>query len=96
GCLSGEGMVVSNFASRLELMVSAYLDDRAGHSAFASAFHLSTAQNYNAVGVFLAKPATTRQLRNRLGRVPQLDPRRRSARLDYRIRTLHMADRQHD
>ncbi len=96
GCLSGEGMIVSNFASRLELMVSAYLDNRSVRKAFDSAFHLSTAQNYNAVGAFLRKPATTRQLRDRLGKVPQLDPRRQASRLSYNIRTLHKTDRNHD
>ena len=94
--LSGEGMIVSNFESRLELMVSAYLDSSSVRSTFNSAFHLSTAQNYNAVGVFLKKPATTRQLRDRLRRIPQLDPRRQAPRLNYNIRTLQMTDRNHD
>jgi len=93
GCLSGKGMIVSNFASRPELMISAYLDDHPRRKCFDSAFHLSTVQNYNAVGVFLQRPVTTRQLRERLGRVPLLDPRRRVARLRYRIRTLQVKDR---
>jgi spermidine synthase len=87
-CLSGEGMIVSNFGSRLELMVSAYLSHSALRRSFSSAFYLGTAQNYNAVGVFLKRPATTRQLRDRLKRIPQLDPRRQSSRLNYSIRTL--------
>jgi spermidine synthase len=95
-CLSREGMIVSNFASKLELMVSAYLDNSPAGRTFDSAFHLSTAQNYNAVGVFLNRPATTRQLRDRLRKVPQIDPRRRAPRLNYNIRTLQMADRKHD
>jgi len=95
-CLSGEGMIVSNFESRLELMESAYLDNRSAGRSFDSAFHLSTAQNYNAVGVFLRKPATTRQLRDRLRKVPQLAPGRQTSRLNYHIRTLRSADRNHD
>jgi spermidine synthase len=87
-CLSSDGMIVSNFASRLELMASAFLGDDALGKQFSSAFHLATARNYNAVGVFLKRPATTRQLRDRLKRIPQLDPRRRSSRLNYSIRTL--------
>jgi len=76
--------------------VSAYLDNRSVRKVFDSAFHLSTAQNYNAVGVFLRKPATTRQLRDRLRKVPQLDPRKQASRLNYNIRTLPMADRSLD
>ena len=87
-CLSSDGMIVCNFTSRLELMVSAYMSHSALRGSFSSAFHLGTARNYNAVGAFLKKPATTRQLRDRLKRIPQLDPRRRSSRLNYSIRTL--------
>jgi len=87
-CLSSDGVIVCNFASRLELMVSAYLSHSALRSGFSSAFYLGTAQNYNAVGAFLKKPATPRQLRDRLKRIPQLDPRRQSSRLNYSIRTL--------
>jgi len=87
-CLSSDGMIVCNFASRLELMVSAYLSHSALRRSFSSAFYLGTAQNYNAVGAFLKKPATTRQLRDRLKRIPPLDPRRQSSRLNYSIRTL--------
>ncbi|HHH44365.1 MAG TPA: methyltransferase domain-containing protein [Gammaproteobacteria bacterium] len=96
GCLSEQGMIVANFASRPELMMSAYLGNGASRPGFHSGFYLSTGQNYNAVGVFLNKPATTRQLRERLRKVPQLDPRRRAARPGYRIRTLKLAGVQHD
>jgi len=87
-CLSSDGMIVCNFTSRLELMVSAYLSHSTLSKSFHSAFYLGTARNYNAVGAFLKKPATTRQLRDRLKRIPQLDPRRPSSRLNYSIRTL--------
>ncbi len=87
-CLSKNGMIVCNFTTRLELMASAYLANRALREDFSSAFQLSTPQNYNAVGAFLKRPATTRQLRDRLQKIPQLDPRRRSSRLNYSIRTL--------
>ena len=87
-CLTSDGMIVCNFTSRLELMVSAYLSHSTLRRSFSSAFYLGTAQNYNAVGVFLKRPATTRQLRDRLKRIPQLDPCRPSSRLSYSIRTL--------
>jgi spermidine synthase len=86
-CLVRHGMIVTNFASPLELEVSAYLTHRACRRRFRSAFQLSTAQNHNAVGVFLKKPAAARQLRERLKRVPALDPRKARG-LRYRIRSL--------
>ncbi len=88
GLLSGDGAIVSNFASRLELGVSAYVSQPACRNRFETGFCLTTAQNYNEVGVFLRRPATTRQLRERLTEIPELNPRRRSNRLAYRIRTL--------
>lgn len=88
-CLAEGGMIVSNFATRLELDVSAYLTEAGCRRMFRSAFCLSTLQNYNAVGVFLKTPATTRRLREQLKRVPQLDPRKRSG-LRYRIRSLSL------
>jgi spermidine synthase len=85
--LSAHGMIVSNFASSLELDVSAYRTHAGCRRRFQSAFHLSTVQNYNAVGAFLKKSVGTRQLRERLKRIPALDPRK-AAGLRYRIRTL--------
>lgn len=86
-CLNPGGMIVSNFTGSLEMDVSAYRTDPACRCRFSAAFQLSTTQNYNAVGVFLDRPATTRQLRERLKRVPVLDPRKASG-LRYRIRAL--------
>jgi spermidine synthase len=86
-CLNPHGMIVSNFASTPELEVSAYLTQAACRRRFRSAFHLSTPQVYNAVGAFLKQPATTRQLRERLKRLPALDPRKATG-FRYRIRRL--------
>ena len=88
GHLAPHGVVVSNFPEHEDLQRSAYLSDAAIRASFAAAFRLSTPQNCNAVGVFLRRPATTRQLRARLYQVPGLDPRRASTRLNYSIRTL--------
>lgn len=85
-CLAPQGMIVSNFASRLELDVSAWLY-RGRRSGFAAGFCLTTAQNYNAVGVFTRRTVTTRQLRERLKRERRLDPRKAGG-LRYRIRSL--------
>ncbi len=86
--LAVDGMIVSNFATRIELEVSAYLWPEKRRKRFASAFSLSTAQNYNAIGVFLKRPATTRQLRTRIKAVKSLDPRKPGG-FHYRIRTLY-------
>jgi spermidine synthase len=86
--LTGDGIIVSNFASQLELGVSAYVAQPACRNRFVSGFSLTTSQNYNNVGAFLRRPASTRQLRERLTEIPELNPRRRSNGLTYRIRTL--------
>jgi spermidine synthase len=86
-CLNPDGMVVSNFASSLELDVSAFVADPVRRRRFASAFRLTTPQNYNAVGVFLRRRTTTAELRRRLRRVAELDPGKAHG-LRYTIRTL--------
>ncbi len=86
--LGKDGLIVSNFATRLELDVSAYLLSKKRQKHFASAFSLSTAQNYNAVGVFIKRRATTQQLRARIKVIPSLDPRKPGG-FCYRIRTLY-------
>ncbi|VAW77242.1 hypothetical protein MNBD_GAMMA13-111 [hydrothermal vent metagenome] len=86
--LAEEGLIVSNFATRLELEVSAYLLSTCCRKQFASAFALSTAQNYNAVGVFIRRRVTTRQMRARLKTIPLLDPGK-STGARYKIRTLY-------
>ncbi|TCK18764.1 spermine/spermidine synthase [Thiogranum longum] len=85
--LSGDGVIVSNFASGIELEVSAYVSQASCRNRFVSGFNLTTSQNYNSVGAFLRRAASTRQLRERLAGVAELNPRRRNG-LVYRIRTL--------
>jgi spermidine synthase len=86
--LRAGGVIVGNFASRYDLEASAFRRDAALRARCSAAFSLHTPQNCNAVGVFLQSAATARQLRERLYRNPQLDPRRATARLNYRIRSL--------
>ncbi len=87
GCLAPGGMIVTNFTSRLELETSAYRAAAQYRARFAAVFHLSTPQNHNAVGVFLTRAATSRQLRRRIQALARLDPRKKHG-LHYRIRTL--------
>jgi spermidine synthase len=88
-CLAPQGVIVSNFTSAPELEVSAYRLDPACRTRFRAAFQLSTAQNHNAVGAFLAREANVRRLRRRVQAVSELDPRRTQG-LHYCIRTLQV------
>lgn len=90
--LAEDGLLVSNFASLKELKQSAWYAEPRTSKLFCSAFSLSTPQNYNAVGAFLKRPATARQLRERLCMNRELNPRRKSSALDYRIRSLFSQD----
>jgi hypothetical protein len=85
--LTDHGTAVINFPSRAGLEGCGMLSNARLQAGYACAFRLSTAQNENAVGVFLKVHATPRQLRDRLKRAPGLDPR--SGRPRYRIRTLY-------
>ena len=88
--LSPNGGIVLNFASRRELLSSAFcVNDRLRRS-FVSGFSLSTNNNHNAVGVFLRDAATTRTLRHRLTEIPEISPCRKTNPLTYNIRTLRI------
>lgn len=86
--LMPNGILVMNFISRAELRASAWFTRRTPRRVFPTAFELSHPLHENAIAVFLRTPATSRQLRQRLCAIPELDPRRRSTRLRYRIRRL--------
>lgn len=86
--LAPGGALVVNFAHRRELAASAFLRDRRIGRCLRSAYALSTPVDENAVGAFLLCESDSRSLRRRLQAHPELDPRRRSSRLRYRIRRL--------
>jgi spermidine synthase len=85
--LAPGGALVMNFADTEELG-RAWYGSAAVRRRFEAGFRLSTAQNENAVGVFLRRAADSGTLRRRLAGVAGLDPARRSTRLCYRIRRL--------
>lgn len=91
--LHSKGVLVVNHATPGELAASALLGRPEFQRVFASAFRLSTPQNYNAVGVFCRQAVSTRTLRRRLYDEPALDPRKKASGLRYRIRTLKGQDR---
>lgn len=86
--LSPEGLLVMNFISQDELKDSAYFTNQNIRRRFGSAFRFVIPRYENVVAAFLRPVFTSRTLRNNLITIPELDPRRRSSRLQYRIRKL--------
>lgn len=86
--LSAQGVLAMNFVHIDELAASAYYSNRRVAGAFASVFRLDGPVDHNAVAVFTRRSATSRELRRRLESVPELDPRRKTGRLSYRIRKI--------
>ena len=85
--LDREGAITANFPSRDELLACAFNDADLA-TGFSAGFQFTGVAIDNAVGAWTRQPATTRLLRARLGQQPALDPRKRSCRLRYRVRTL--------
>lgn len=83
--LAPGGILVMNFPSLGELRAATAQRDHARH---VSVLRLASPQNDNAVGVFLPRTLAHGELQRRLGRVPELDARRRGCRLRYRLQRL--------
>jgi len=86
--LADDGVLVANFVSEQQLKASALCSDPGCADNFASIFRLQISLYINGVGVFLKRPSSTGQLRQRLQGYPELAPGRRRSRLRYQIRTL--------
>ena len=86
--LSANGVLVTNFISNKELKASAYVDDDDIVDNIDAAFVLTHPHYVNNIAVLLRKPATSRELRQRLETIPELNPNRKASRLKYRIRQL--------
>lgn len=93
--LGDGGMIVRNFISREALMRSAPVSDSATAKKFSSVFQLTSHYNENFVGAFLRRASTSRELRERLSRVPGLNPRLKSSRLRYRTRRIAQLPESH-
>ena len=83
--LAPKGLAVLNFTSALEAKKSAFITSSKLEKQTNSCFLLDTTRNANVVGAFLKTEQTARNLRTRLYSIPELDPRKKSARLRYRI-----------
>ena len=86
--LAPQGVLVSNFITRKELNVSAYLQDKSVRKSFASSFLLTNPGYENSIVAFLRKQVSTRQLREKLTTIPELNPRLKTSRLKYHIRQI--------
>ena len=82
------GMVVSNFISPKELKGSAYIQDRLLQNRISSRFILSNPYYENAIGAFLGKETSSKQLRERLRSIPFFNSQQMMDKLNYRIRKL--------
>lgn len=83
-----QGMVVCNFISPKELKGSAYIQDRLLQSRIKSAFILNNPYYDNAVGAFLGKDVTSKQLRQRLHSIALFNSPQKLSKLNYRIRQV--------
>lgn len=86
--LSPQGVLVFNHGSRRELRSSAWHTEPRIHNRYPSAFELTSSRFENAVAVYLRRPAEAGEMKSRLEATPLLDMRRRSCRLEYRLRKL--------
>ncbi len=86
--LAPGGILVMNFAERAELERSGWYRNASVRRRFAAAFRLHKPQYENIIATFPDQPVTSRQLRGNLACQPDLNPRVKSNRVDYRIRRL--------
>ncbi len=86
--LSKSGVLAINFVSGKELKRSMNDTQALLKKQFTSVFGIKTCQNHNTIGIFTRQAATSEQLRTRLAAVPALNPRRKSAQLQYSIRQI--------
>jgi spermidine synthase len=86
--LAADGVLVCNFGSPREMKACAYFQQPSIGNRFVAAFQLTTPLYENAIGAFVSQPADSAALRERLRRLPGLNPDLKSSRLNYRIRRL--------
>jgi len=86
--LTGHGALVMNFVDWQELKASAWFDHQGVRQKFPQAWCMSMNAYDNTIGVFLKKPASRKEFAERLDKFPDLDSRRKSSRLQYRLKAL--------
>jgi len=86
--LNDQGLIVRNFISKDDLLESAGVSHSFINKKFASIFQLSNSLNENFVGVYAKQPFNSALLRKNLIKIPELNVRLKTCRLNYRIRQL--------
>lgn len=84
--LAPHGVLAVNFISRREFRACGWHADARLRRRFPAGWTLTTPLHENVVAVFLPRPLPAEVLRRHLEAVPELDPRRRTTRLRYRLR----------
>ncbi len=87
-CLSPNGTLVMNFATRNEFKQSAYYSHPSVRRGIREAYSFTTPHCDNLVVTLLKKVSSASQLRKRLSQVSILDPNRADCKLRYRVRRL--------
>lgn len=83
--LSDDGMLVLNFVSQQEWRKSAYFSEDFVRERFATALRFTTPTCHNVVAALLPGQATVAQLRQRMQTFAELDERKSTCRLRYRV-----------
>ena len=86
--LSPRGLIVTNFASGVELRRSAYWASESLRRRFSAGYQLTTPLYGNVVAAMLRISASPRTLREHLMATPGLNPERKTTGLRYQIRRL--------
>ena len=86
--LDKKGVIVKNFIDRASLMQSAPVRFKTGKKPFKSIFQLSSPYNENVVAAYLKEQSTSRYLRTRLVNTPGLNPKLKTSRLRYTVRSI--------
>ena len=86
--LNREGVIVKNFIDRKSLKESMLLSEKAAGKRFESVCQFDNPFNENVVIACSRSRLDSRYFRKRLIETPGLNPRRKTSRLRYRIRTL--------
>ncbi|MFO7593985.1 MAG: hypothetical protein R6X15_08100 [Pseudomonadota bacterium] len=86
--LSPKGALVINFGAPKELKECAWFGNETLRNKFPAAFRFTTPLYENVIGAFLRRPAEGEVLRRNLAAWPELDTRKKSCRLNYRMRRL--------
>lgn len=86
--LKPNGVLAMNFISAKGFRDSAWNTDPVTRKCFGSAFRLSMDNYENVVGVFCRQQTSLTDFKARLLNYPELDSRRKTTRLNFRLRTL--------